>query len=221
MIYYIHCNIKMLKSRQYPSLLCCQTHQDLTPNKWLPGQRRRRQETVFRGGISLRRSELLGDGVAGNLFLALRFCWPCHPLPGPLVKWGQCHQPSTSFRNLARNRLHFSDPSLLTSAFWTRRQNTTTQQVKQTQLIGRTALPKTLLPDFQRWLKTTLEGQPCPGYSKRHAIFKCLSQPTKVPVHLYFSPPFLLLTLPLLPKGRTFQMQSLSMVPSPANFMAG
>lgn len=131
-IIYIHCNIKMFKSLQHPSLLCCQTHQYLTPNEWSPGQRRQRHEAVFTGGISLRRtlfkpwSQLLGDGVARNLFLALKFCWPVIHSPGLLAKWGQCHQPSTCFRNLVRNRLHFSDPSLLTSAFWTRRKNTTT-----------------------------------------------------------------------------------------------
>lgn len=66
----------MFKSRQHPSLLCCQTHQYLTPNKRLLGQRRQeRHETVFRGSISLRKtlfkpwSELLGDGMVEESIL--------------------------------------------------------------------------------------------------------------------------------------------------------
>lgn len=78
----------MLKSRQYPSLLCCQTHQDLTPNKWLPGQRRQRQETVFRGGISLRRSELLDDGVVEESILGSEILLTLSSTPRASCKMG-------------------------------------------------------------------------------------------------------------------------------------
>lgn len=105
---------------------------------------------------------------------------------GLLVKWGQCHQPSTCFRNPILLWPFTADFSFLN------------EEEKHHPPPSRSNRPSSLVC----WLcpkllcQTSLAGliQPwkdslgCPGWSKRHAIFKCLNQLTKVPVHLYFSP---------------------------------
>lgn len=138
-----------------------------------------------------------------DLFLALKFRWPCHLLFGPGYQMGTMSPASKLFLKSHKNQSTLLWPTDNLLHCWLQLfqwgEKTPPSSMSETQQAGLEALCNASSLDYQSWLKyLTFKGQPwVVQATARYLLFKILkTQLTEIPVHLYFSPAPFLLTSP-------------------------